>query len=241
VPHIVGRTRSISDTGQSGPPVLRRFTSGRAPRADIHSADREVRNGPRPCENRAIWGAPAHLAAAELLIRWHRPLISMATKSFKQALIWPRRGWPHARIASSNPPTPMIAITRFMLYPRSHNRRAMLGTACSARDPTLRQSASSDAPQVAGNPIARITANRAFSHSLGQELPSNARGEDDRTPCFDGNDGPPLPTRSPAIGASVPPESRLGWFAGRTHYTFRDWRNAPSTLVLASWRRERHG
>lgn len=30
--------------------------------------------------------------------------------------------------------------------PRSHNRRAMPGTTCSARDPTLQQSASSDAP-----------------------------------------------------------------------------------------------
>jgi len=44
----------------------------------------------------------------------------------------------------------------------------MLGITCSARDLPLRQSASSDAPQVAGNLIARITANRAFSHSLAQ-------------------------------------------------------------------------
>jgi len=43
----------------------------------------------------------------------------------------------------------------------------MLGITCSARDLPLRQSASSDAPQVAGNLIARITANRAFSHGLG--------------------------------------------------------------------------
>jgi hypothetical protein len=33
---------------------------------------------------------------------------------------------------------------------RSHSHRAMPETACSARDPTLRQSASSDAPQVVG-------------------------------------------------------------------------------------------
>lgn len=57
-----------------------------------------------------------HFAAAELLIRWNRsPVISVATRSFMQALIWPRRGRPHACIASSNPPTPTIIITRFIL------------------------------------------------------------------------------------------------------------------------------
>src|SRR6185437_12586666 len=47
----------------------------------------------------------------------------------------------------------------------------MLGITCSARDLPLRQSASSDAPQVAGNLIARITTNRAFSHGLGRQRP----------------------------------------------------------------------
>jgi hypothetical protein len=34
---------------------------------------------------RAKLGAPAHFAAAELLIRWNRSLISVATRSFMQA------------------------------------------------------------------------------------------------------------------------------------------------------------
>ena len=38
-----------------------------------------------------------------------------APKGFLQALICSRRPWPYARIASSNPPTPTIIITRFML------------------------------------------------------------------------------------------------------------------------------
>src|SRR5690242_4421332 len=51
----------------------------------------------------------------------------------------------------------------------------MLGITWSARDPPLRQSASSDAPQVVGNLIARITANRVFSHTLGQKAKNSAR------------------------------------------------------------------
>src|SRR5438477_4620570 len=38
-----------------------------------------------------------------------------APRGFLQALIWSHRPWLHARIASSNPPTPTIIITRFML------------------------------------------------------------------------------------------------------------------------------
>ena len=38
-----------------------------------------------------------------------------APNSFLQALIWSHRTWPHARIASSIPTTPMIIITRLML------------------------------------------------------------------------------------------------------------------------------
>jgi hypothetical protein len=76
----------------------------------------DFRFWPRLCENPATWGAPAHFTAAELLIRWNGPpVVSVATGSFMQALIWSRRGWPHACIASSNPPTPTIIITRFML------------------------------------------------------------------------------------------------------------------------------
>jgi hypothetical protein len=33
----------------------------------------------------------------------------------KVRLIWPHRPWPHARIASSIPATPIIIITRLML------------------------------------------------------------------------------------------------------------------------------
>jgi hypothetical protein len=61
-------------------------------------------------------GRTVHFSAAELLIRWNRPpIISGATRSFMEALIWSRRGRTHACIASSNPPTPRIIITRFML------------------------------------------------------------------------------------------------------------------------------
>src|SRR5437868_6930529 len=38
-----------------------------------------------------------------------------APRGFLQALIRSHRPWLHARIASSNPPTPTIIITRFML------------------------------------------------------------------------------------------------------------------------------
>jgi hypothetical protein len=42
-------------------------------------------------------------------------VITVAARGFLETLIWSHRPWPHARIASSNPATPTIAITRFML------------------------------------------------------------------------------------------------------------------------------
>ena len=60
--------------------------------------------------------ATAHFA----LPRFHSAGIDLlaapdAPRGFLQALIWSHRPRLHARIASSNPPTPTITITRFML------------------------------------------------------------------------------------------------------------------------------
>jgi len=62
------------------------------------------------------WGVTAHSALTEIPILQNQPQDSPdAPRGFLQALICSRRPWPHARIASSNPPTPTIIITRFML------------------------------------------------------------------------------------------------------------------------------
>ena len=62
------------------------------------------------------WGVMAHSAPLEIPILRNQPQDTPdAPRGFLQALICSRRPWPHARIASSSPPTPKIIITRFML------------------------------------------------------------------------------------------------------------------------------
>lgn len=62
------------------------------------------------------WGVTAHSAPTEIPIQRIQPQDTPdAPRGFLQALICSRRPWLHARIASSNPLTPTIIITRFML------------------------------------------------------------------------------------------------------------------------------
>ena len=78
------------------------------------------RFGPRPCENHS--GGP-HLGSRRRILRPPRfqfgginlLATSESPRGFLQALIWSRRSWLHARIASSIPPTPTIIMTRLML------------------------------------------------------------------------------------------------------------------------------
>jgi hypothetical protein len=108
-----GNVLAMSASGQSRRFDRRPITSALLRLVDVFGAGRHVSKGPRPCENRATWGALAHFAAAEFLIRRNRPL--SGNQELHAGADWLRRDWPHARIASSNPPTPTIVITRFML------------------------------------------------------------------------------------------------------------------------------
>ena len=65
---------------------------------------------------------------------------------------------------------------------------------CSVHGPPLQQSASSAAPQIAGNLNLRIAANRAFSHTLGHFRTHSSR--------FDCSRGRPRRERDDVVGGS---------------------------------------
>jgi len=62
------------------------------------------------------WSCDGAFCATEIPMLRNQPQNTPdAPGGLLQVLICSRRPWPHARIASSNPPTPTIIITRFML------------------------------------------------------------------------------------------------------------------------------